>query len=120
MIPTMISSGVIFIEKLKPITAKQDAKLDSIVNLINTNKDETGKVIIFTEFMTTARYLKKHLMNDSNAMSLKLTARRKECNHPCLTLLNVHRLIEGGEQLILISTDVLAERSQSTRFDTIG
>lgn len=115
-----LAQAVIFIEKLKSITAKQDAKLDAIVNLINTEaKTETGKVIVFTEFMTTARYLKKHLIQqlpeckvaevDSKTKTKRTTIIRRFS--PYYNGSSSAELIEDGEEEIdiLISTDVLAE-----------
>ena len=53
---------IVFINKLRPIKPVDDAKLQKLIELIQTDAaSKTGKVIIFSEFMTTARYLYKEL-----------------------------------------------------------
>tara|TARA_S200000501_G_scaffold142437_1_gene134488 strand:+ start:3617 stop:6802 length:3186 start_codon:yes stop_codon:yes gene_type:complete len=115
-----LAQVITFIEKLKPITPKDDTKLDAIVELVNTDAaSETGKVIIFTEYMTTARYLKKHLVErlpecsvaevDSQTKTKRTTIIRRFS--PYYNGSSSAKLIDDGEKEIdiLISTDVLAE-----------
>ena len=111
---------IIFIEKLRTITPEQDAKLEAIIDLVRTDANsETGKVIIFTEFMTTARYLKKNLQEqltefrvaevDSQTSTDRTTIVRRFS--PYYNGSSTAELVENGEEEIdiLISTDVLAE-----------
>jgi superfamily II DNA or RNA helicase len=111
---------VIFIEKLRPITPEQDAKLEAVIELVRTDaSSETGKVIIFTEFMTTARYLKKNLQKqltefrieqvDSQTSTDRTTIVRRFS--PYYNGSSSAELAENGEDEIdvLISTDVLSE-----------
>ncbi len=111
---------VIFIEKLRPITPNQDAKLEAVIELVRTDaSSETRKVIIFTEFMTTARYLKKNLQNrltefrveqvDSQTSTDRTTIVRRFS--PYYNGSSSAELADNDEEEIdvLISTDVLSE-----------
>jgi superfamily II DNA or RNA helicase len=51
-----------FLEELKQFTPAHDDKLKALVKLLKSNADlKDRKVLIFTEFMATARYLKQEL-----------------------------------------------------------
>ena len=51
-----------FLHELKDFKSSQDKKLRALVNLLKNDAVlKTQKVLIFTEFMTTARYLKRQL-----------------------------------------------------------
>lgn len=51
-----------FLEELQKFKVKDDDKLNSLIKLLKTDKVlKSNKVLIFTEFGETARYLKQHL-----------------------------------------------------------
>jgi len=51
-----------FLEELKTFTPAQDDKLKALVKLLKSDAELKGrKVLIFTEYMATARYLKHEL-----------------------------------------------------------
>jgi superfamily II DNA/RNA helicase len=52
-----------FLEELKKFTPAQDDKLKALIKLLKSDTDLKGrKVLIFTEYMATARYLKHELL----------------------------------------------------------
>jgi superfamily II DNA or RNA helicase len=52
-----------FLEELKKFTPAQDDKLKALVKLLKSDAELKGrKVLVFTEYMATARYLKHELM----------------------------------------------------------
>lgn len=99
-------------ELIDPITFKSDDKLRRLQSLLSTNY-MSQKVIIFTEFSTTARYLDEHLkwngnkkQVDSKTSNIIDCARRFDPkNNPGLG----PSIKKPNEISLLITTDVLAE-----------
>ena len=51
-----------FLEDIKGLNASHDDKVQKLIHLMQTDPDlKTQKVLIFSEYMTTAQYLKEHL-----------------------------------------------------------
>ena len=111
---------IVFINKLRPIKPVDDAKLQKLIELIQTDAaSKTGKVIIFSEFMTTARYLYKELKKaipdlrieeiDSNTSKDRTMVVKRFS--PYYNKTTPEDLAELGEDEIdiLVSTDVLSE-----------
>ena len=111
---------IVFINKLRPIKPVDDAKLQKLIELIQTDAaSKTGKVIIFSEFMTTARYLYKELKKaipdlrieeiDSNTSKDRTMVVKRFS--PYYNKTTPEELAELGEDEIdiLVSTDVLSE-----------
>ncbi len=52
-----------FLDELKQFTPANDNKLAALIKLLKGDPDLKGrKVLIFSEFMATARYLKRELI----------------------------------------------------------
>ncbi len=108
-----------FLEELKSLDASHDNKLQSLIKLLKSDSVlKKHKVIIFSEFMTTARYLKRELIKagitgveelDSASGIDRVTAIRRFS--PYYNDATSDALAEDGHQEIrvLISTDVLSE-----------
>jgi hypothetical protein len=107
-----------FLQETKKFQPKHDDKLQKLIRLLKT-KDLAGqKVLIFTEFADTARYLMKHLAEagidglaqvDSGSKANRATIIRRFA--PYYNGSNSAELAAEGENeiRILISTDVLSE-----------
>ena len=108
-----------FLKELIKSKPSQDDKLQALIKLLKTNKDlKNNKVLIFTEFMTTARYLQKELINagfsDIDEVDSNIQRNRVEIINkfsPYYNGTSTSELEEQGhkETKILISTDVLSE-----------
>jgi superfamily II DNA or RNA helicase len=109
-----------FIRHLRPIQPIDDSKLQRLIELIQTDAaSATGKVIIFSEFKTTARYLERELKHalptlkigevDSNSTKDRTLIVKKFS--PYYNKTTPDELAEMGEEEIdiLVSTDVLSE-----------
>jgi superfamily II DNA/RNA helicase len=108
-----------FLNELKKFKPSNDDKLKALIQLLKKEKDlKDQKVLIFSEFMATARYLKKQLedadITDVDEVDSATRRNRSEIirrfapyyNRPPQT-----DLFEGikEETRVLISTDVLSE-----------
>jgi len=108
-----------FVQDLLDIKGSKDDKLENLVKTLNENPLlKKNKVIIFTEYMTTAKYLFKELKSrgfekvDEVDSSYKGDRGEKiNCFSPYYNGFSSQKIIEMGkdEIRILISTDVLAE-----------
>ena len=109
-----------FITLMEGITPESDDKVQKLVELLQSDEMAIGgKVIIFTEFMTTAEYLKEELDKRIQGMVIdKIDSQTKEDRvkivrrfSPYYNNSSSSDLEERGEKEIdiLISTDVLAE-----------
>ena len=57
-----IDQIVLFLSKMDDITPESDNKIVELVKILNSDQmTSNGKVIIFSEFMTTARYIETEL-----------------------------------------------------------
>lgn len=114
-----LETVVDFLEEMQRLDASHDDKLKSLVKLLAKNPVlKKHKVLIFTEFMTTARYLKKQLVSagikgvdqiDSN--SKRDRAEVIQEFSPYYNESSPQQLASEGraEIRVLISTDVLSE-----------
>jgi len=108
-----------FLTELKKIKPANDDKLKALIKLLKTDKDARNrKVLIFSEFMATARYLRNQLtaagINGVEEVDSSSSERRTDIIRRFAPYYN--RPAEGGvmdgidrETRILISTDVLSE-----------
>ena len=107
-----------FLEETKKFDSKHDDKLKKLISLLTSKDLNTRKVIIFTEFSDTARYLKKQLSEngidglaeiDGSSPGNRATTIR--CFAPYYNRTSSPMLKERGlmEIRVLISTDVLSE-----------
>ncbi len=99
------------LEPIQKISTAEDAKFQTLKNLLNTKPLSDGKRLIFTRYIDTARYLDAHLKTadteviySSNTDKQKIVARFAPTANP------EHRHSSSeGELNTLIATDVLAE-----------
>jgi superfamily II DNA or RNA helicase len=108
-----------FIRELKKFKPSNDDKLKALVKLLRSDLDLKGqKVLIFTEFMATARYLRKQLeeagIEEVEEVDSATKADRSEIIRRFAPYYNrppQGEVLEGIglETRILISTDVLSE-----------
>lgn len=108
-----------FIKELKDFNASHDAKLQALIKLLKSDKVlKDNKVIIFTEFMDTARYLRKQLeeagfqdieeMDSARGIDRTETIKRFSPYYNGSSSGELKK--EGLKEIkILISTDVLSE-----------
>lgn len=107
-----------FLRETRKFKAKQDDKLQKLIRMLKTKEFSRKKVIIFTEFTDTARYLKQNLSAagiddlaqiDSSSSGKRYDAVR--CFAPYYNSTTSAGLVEEGleEIRVLISTDVLSE-----------
>lgn len=109
----------VFIKDLLEIKQSKDDKLENLVKNLNENPLlKKNKVIIFTEYMTTAKYLFKELksrgfeqVDEVDSSSKRDRGEIINCFSPYYNGFSSQEIIEMGkdETRILISTDVLAE-----------
>ena len=111
---------VVFLTELKSFKPKQDKKLTALIQLLSKNSIlKEHKVLIFTEYMTTARYLAKQLQDNGIEGVEELDSTRNIKNRglvikrfsPYYNGSSSGELAEAGQEEIrvLISTDVLSE-----------
>lgn len=109
----------IFIEHLKDFDYRQDSKLNALLELLQNHPQlNDNKVIIFTEYQTTAQYLEQHLKDAgiTGVDEVDGSSTRKRYDivkqfAPYYNGSSVAELEQTGlkETRVLISTDVLAE-----------
>jgi len=108
-----------FLEELKPLDASHDDKLQSLIKLLKGDKVlSKHKVLIFTEFMCTARYLRRELqkagihgVEEIDSGSKRERGDAIQCFAPFYNGSSSADLVKRGKKEIrvLISTDVLSE-----------
>lgn len=108
-----------FLNELKKIKPANDDKLKALIKLLKTDKDARNrKVLIFSEFMATARYLKAQLAAAGIEGVEEVDSSTKQSRTEIIRRFAPYynRPAEGGvmdgidrETRILISTDVLSE-----------
>ncbi len=108
-----------FLSDLDNFDFKKDDKIQALIKLLNTDVDlKQEKVIIFTEFMSTAKYLEKTLKEYKFQDLLEIDSSYKGDRGqvikrfaPFYNKTSVNELHEKGqtEIRILIATDVLSE-----------
>ncbi|MGH8164511.1 MAG: C-terminal helicase domain-containing protein, partial [Rhodanobacteraceae bacterium] len=114
-----LSEVAAFLEELKKFEPKHDDKLKALVKLLRTDPVlKKHKVLVFSEFADTARYLRSQLTEagidgvyeiDSASKTSRAVIIRRFA--PYYNHLSSRLLAEAGEEEIrvLISTDVLSE-----------
>ena len=124
-VPTMMTETfhdldqiVHFLDEARKFDPKHDDKLQKLIRLLKTKELDGQKVLIFTEFADTARYLKAQLDKagiDGVAQVDSATKRNRadviQCFSPYYNGASSPALVEKGrsEIRVLISTDVLSE-----------
>jgi superfamily II DNA/RNA helicase len=108
-----------FLEELKPFTPAHDDKLKALVKLLKSDPAIKGqKVLIFTEYMATARYLKQELqkagipgVDEVDSSSKRDRTEILQQFAPYYNASSSADLAARGlaENRILIATDVLSE-----------
>ncbi len=108
-----------FLEELKTFTPAHDDKLAALVKLLKSDPELKGrKVLIFSEFMSTARYLKRELtkagldaVDEIDSATKRDRAEALQQFSPYYNGITSADLVAKGlkETRILIATDVLAE-----------
>ena len=108
-----------FLEELKKLKPEHDDKLKALINLLQSDSIlKKHKVLIFTEFMATARYLKKELektgisgLDEVDSAVKRDRGQIIEQFSPYYNGLSSSELAKKGlkETRVLISTDVLSE-----------
>jgi len=108
-----------FLQELQKFKVEHDDKLKALLKLLKTDSVlKKHKVIIFTEYMATARYLRQQLalagLNDIDEVDSAVDRDRGEIINqfaPYYNGMSTGKLAEQGlkETHILISTDVLSE-----------
>ncbi|MCX6992865.1 MAG: helicase-related protein [Kiritimatiellaeota bacterium] len=107
-----------FLKELKKFKPAHDDKLNTLIKLLKTNPAlKEQKVLIFSEYMATARYLEKQLAAAGFADVAEVDSTKNDRSKiirrfaPYYNRPAQGELFEGldGETRILISTDVLSE-----------
>ncbi|MEA3396003.1 MAG: helicase-related protein, partial [Chloroflexota bacterium] len=108
-----------FLDELRDFCPAQDDKLQQLVHLLQTDPTlQVHKVLIFTEYLDTARYLKEHLaaagidpLDEVDSMTRRSRSDIIRAFSPYYNESSSAELAAGGKQEIrvLISTDVLSE-----------
>ncbi len=108
----------VFLEETKKFKPENDDKLNKLIRMLNTKKFVDKKVIIFTEFADTARYIEKELKSkkisgvariDGGSTGSRFDAVRQFS--PYYNNTNSEELkAENKEEIrVLVATDVLSE-----------
>jgi superfamily II DNA or RNA helicase len=109
---------VSFLEEAKKFEPRHDDKLKKLIRLLKSKELETEKILIFTEFADTARYLFRELTGAGIAGIAQVDSATKGNRRDILQRFspyyngtNSAQLHEGGREEIrvLVSTDVLSE-----------
>ena len=107
-----------FLQEARKFEPKHDDKLKKLIRLLQTKEHADQKILIFTEFADTARYLKYHLdqseikgVEQVDSATKKNRADVIQRFSPYYNGLSSPKLTEQGKEEIrvLISTDVLSE-----------
>jgi len=114
-----VNELVDFLNDLEQFDSEKDDKVQTLIKLLRTDEDlKQEKVIIFTEFMATARYLEKTLRNSNFSDLLEIDSNYKGNRglvikrfSPFYNKTTIEQLNEKGltDIRVLISTDVLSE-----------
>ena len=107
-----------FLDEARKFEPKHDDKLKELIHLLKSKSVADQKILIFTEFADTARYLKRHLdeagiegVEQVDSATKKNRADVIQRFAPYYNGLSFPELAEQGREEIrvLISTDVLSE-----------
>lgn len=106
-----------FLELVRAVKPDRDDKLKALIKLLKSDKDVAGqKVLVFSEFADTARYLEEELGNSGITQLERIDGSSSQRQRSSV----IHRFspfynhvevgkMEGPEIQTLIATDVLAE-----------
>lgn len=109
---------VLFLEECRRFKPKQDDKLQRLVKLLKSKEADGHKVLIFTEFADTARYLRKHLTEAGISGVMQIDSGTKANRADVLRRFSPYYndsssadlAASGQEEIrILVATDVLSE-----------
>jgi superfamily II DNA/RNA helicase len=109
---------VLFLNELKEIDARHDDKLQALIELLKTDTVlKKNKVLVFTEYKATARYIHRHLTEAKIEPLMQVDSQKhnaREAVHlfsPYYNNSSSEEIKEKGKQEIrvLVSTDILAE-----------
>ena len=107
-----------FLNEARKFEPKHDDKLQKLIRLLKSKALANQKILIFTEFADTARYLKRHLdeagidgVKQVDSATKKNRSDIIQCFAPYYNGLSSPELAEQGREEIrvLISTDILSE-----------
>ncbi|MGA2491223.1 MAG: C-terminal helicase domain-containing protein, partial [Anaerolineales bacterium] len=107
-----------FLDELSEFDPARDDKLQTLVNLLKTDPIlNQHKVLIFTEYQTTARYLQEQLIAHGIGPLMEVDSQRNNAGEAILSFSPYYNgtssslLLEQGipEIRVLVSTDILAE-----------
>ena len=107
-----------FLDELKDFDPAQDDKLKKLIELLQTDATlSQHKVLIFTEYQTTARYLAGQLQNAGIGPLLQVDSQRKNASEAILAFAPYYNDLNSAElktqniseARVLVATDVLAE-----------
>lgn len=114
-----LETVVDFLEEIQRFTVEQDDKLKALIKLLTKDSVlKKNKVLIFTEFMSTARYLKKNLLavgiKDVDEIDSDSKRERADVIQEFAPYYNESSSAKLAEEdrkeiRVLISTDVLSE-----------
>lgn len=100
------------LDEIKKIDANKDVKLQSLINKLNGELRDK-KVIIFTEYTDTARYIFENVKNKVDGVVEQLDGRKRKSKEKIVNRFapkaNNYDVKDGEEIDILITTDVLSE-----------
>ena len=108
-----------FLNNIKDLTPKHDNKLQSLIKLLENDEDlKSQKVLIFTEFMSTAKYLKEQLSDVGIGSLAEIDSTFKGERETLIRRFSPYYNDSSSDQLkkdkldeirVLISTDILSE-----------
>lgn len=120
VLETLLDMGQLaqFLDELQDFDPAQDDKLQTLIHLLQTDPSlQTHKVLIFTEYVATARYLERQLraagvepLNEVDSQSRDRSASIRAFSPYYNESDSAELAVEGvTETRVLISTDVLSE-----------
>lgn len=107
-----------FLEETRKFQAKHDDKLQKLVRLLKSKELESRKVLVFSEFSDTARYIAKHVADAGVEGVEELDSTSKKNRADVITRFSPYyngssshdlEAADRNEIRVLIATDVLSE-----------
>ena len=109
---------VLFLNELKEIDARHDDKLQALIELLKTDSVlKKNKVLIFTEYKATARYIHQHLVEARIGPLMQVDSQKQNAREAVRLFSpyynnsssEIIKEKEKQEIRVLVSTDILAE-----------
>ncbi len=104
------------LRRVEPITPKQDAKLQKLLEMVGESPLKEGKRLIFTEFKDTAKYLYEHLAEALGEATVEVVGGADKSKArvvgrfaPKANEALAKRYLGGGELMTVVATDVFSE-----------